>query len=166
MPSSDYWISALNLQPHPEGGYFREVYRSAGVIAASGLPTYFGSRHFATSIYYLLGGKEFSAFHKLKSDEIWHYYDGCGLTLYVIQQDGTLITKMLGKHAGEGESLQQVIPANHWFAAKPADTHSYTLAGCTMAPGFDIMDFELGTFEDLAKQFPQHSAIIRLLTKA
>src|SRR5687767_2220893 len=97
MPSADYWIEKLNLQPHPEGGHYRESYRSSGIIAASGLPHYFGSRNFATSIYYLLNGNEFSAFHKLKSDELWHFYDGCSLDIFVILPDGNMIAKVLGK---------------------------------------------------------------------
>lgn len=165
MKTADFWIDALNLQPHPEGGFFRESYRSAGMITASGLPSYIGSRHFATSIYYLLNGHEFSSFHKLKSDEVWHFYDGCSLELYIIASDGAIITKMLGKDVEGGESFQQVIPANHWFAAKPIDSRGYSLAGCTMSPGFDINDFEIGLFEVLAKQFPQHMEIIRLLTR-
>jgi len=164
MNAADYWIKHLNLQPHPEGGYFREVYRSAGIIPASGLANYFGSRNFATSIYYLLRGDEFSSFHRLKSDEIWHYHDGCSLNLFIIVPDGALLTKTLGKNMEEGESLQQVIPANHWFAAKPSDSESFSLAGCTMAPGFDFQDFELGSREMLVKEFPQHSEIIRRLT--
>jgi len=166
MSSANYWIEKLNLQPHPEGGHYRECYRSSGIIEATGLRNYFGNRNFSTSIYYLLKGDEFSAFHRLKSDEVWHFYDGCSLNLYIIQQDGTVLTKRLGKNVEDSESLQQVVPANHWFAATPADQSSFSLAGCTMAPGFDINDFEMGLMEDLVKQYPQHSELIRLLTKA
>ncbi len=161
MPSADFWINQLHLLPHPEGGYYRESYRSQGIIPASGLPTYFGSRNFATSIFYLLRGNEFSAFHKLKSDEVWHFYEGCSLNIHVILPEGTLVTKILGNNAEAGEDLQQVIPANHWFAAEPSDSKSYSLAGCTMAPGFDVKDFELGVFDELTKLFPQHEEIIR-----
>jgi predicted cupin superfamily sugar epimerase len=164
MPSADYWIKKLNLQPHPEGGHYRESYRSSGIIEAPGLPNYFGSRNFATTIYYLLKGDEFSAFHRLKSDEVWHYYDGCSLNFQIIQKDGAILTKVLGKNIEDGESLQQVIPADHWFAATPTDKGSFSLVGCAMAPGFDINDFEMGLKEELIKQFPQHEELIQLLT--
>ena len=163
--TADYWIERLHLEPHPEGGYFRESYRSAGVIPASGLPNYFGSRNFSTAIYFLLKGAEFSAFHKLKSDEIWHYYDGCALNLHVILPEGTLITKVLGADFEKGEQLQQVIPANHWFAAQSVDAGSFTLAGCTLAPGFDFNDFELGSFNELLTLFPQHKDLVRGFTR-
>lgn len=166
MPSADYWIEKLNLQPHPEGGHYRESYRSSGKIEATGLPNYFGNRNFSTSIYYLLKGEEFSAFHRLRSDEVWHFYDGSSLNLYIIQQDGAIITKILGKNIEDGGNLQQVVPANHWFAATLRDKGSYCLAGCCMAPGFDINDFEMGLAEDLIKQFPQHTELIQLLTNA
>lgn len=159
--TADYWIDKLHLEPHPEGGFFRESYRSAGVIPASALPNYFGSRNFSTAIYFLLKGNQFSAFHKLKSDEVWHFYDGCSLNIHVILPEGTLITKTLGADFDNGESLQQVIPANHWFAAKPADANGFTLAGCTLAPGFDFNDFELGTFAQLSGLFPQHTTVFR-----
>src|SRR5688572_2831422 len=126
--SAEYWIEQLHLEPHPEGGYFRENYRSPGVIPADGLPNYFGSRSFSTAIYFLLKGSDFSAFHKIKSDEIWHYYAGCSLNLHVLLPEGTLITKTLGVDLEKGENLQIVIPANHWFAAQPAEEESYALA--------------------------------------
>ncbi len=164
--TADHWIKELSLQSHPEGGYFRESYRSAGSIPASGLKAYFGSRNFSTSIYFLLKGRDFSAFHKLKSDEVWHFYDGCALNIHVILPEGTLITKVLGDDYKRGENLQQVIPANHWFAALPIDAGSFCLAGCTMAPGFDFKDFELAKREELSKLYPQHSEMIEKLTRS
>ncbi len=163
--TADYWIEQLHLEPHPEGGYFRESYRSPGVIPASGLPNYFGSRNFSTAIYFLLKGNEFSALHKLKSDEVWHFYDGCSLKIHVLLPEGTLITKMLGSDFEKGENLQLVIPANHWFAAQPLDENNFTLAGCTLAPGFDFKDFELGSFAQLSAQFPLHKDFIRQFTR-
>ncbi|MDZ4845521.1 MAG: cupin domain-containing protein [Chitinophagales bacterium] len=163
--TADYWIEQLHLEPHPEGGYFRESYRSPNVIPASGLPNYFGSRNFSTAIYFLLKGNEFSALHKLKSDEVWHFYDGCSLKIHVLLPEGTLITKMLGSDFEKGENLQLVIPANHWFAAQPLDENNFTLAGCTLAPGFDFKDFELGSFAQLSAQFPLHKDFIRQFTR-
>lgn len=163
--TADYWIKQLHLEPHPEGGYFRESYRSAGVIPASGLPNYFGSRNFSTAIYFLLKGNEFSALHKLKSDEVWHFYDGCSLRLHVLLPEGTLITKVLGKDFENGEQLQLVVPANHWFAAQPIDENSFTLAGCTLAPGFDFNDFELAKHSELSAQLPLHNDFIRQFTR-
>ena len=77
ISSAKYWIEKLNFEKHPEGGWFKEVYRSEEVIPKKSLPEYFpGSRNISTSIYYLLEGDDFSAFHRIKSDEIWHYYEG------------------------------------------------------------------------------------------
>lgn len=162
---ADYWIEQLHLEPHPEGGYFRENYRSQGIIPASGLNNYFGSRSFSTAIYYLLKGGDFSSFHKVKSDEIWHFYAGASLNLHVILPEGTLIKKVLGTDFDNGEHLQIVIPGNHWFAAECTDAAGYTLAGCTVAPGFDYQDFELAKFGQLSAQFPMHQDVIRRFTR-
>ena len=86
-----YWINHLKLQEHPEGGYFREVYRSGEFIQKKGLPVRYSSfRAFSTSIYFLLKGTQFSAFHRLKSDEIWHFHYGSTITIYLLHSTGKM----------------------------------------------------------------------------
>ena len=166
MPdTAAYWINHLKLQEHPEGGFFREVYRSGEFIQKKGLPGRYSSfRSFSTSIYFLLKGTQFSAFHRLKSDEIWHFYTGCPLILYIILGNGKLLTVNLGRDPSREELLQFAIPKGSWFAARPADNNSYSLLGCTVAPGFDFDDFEMGGMENLTSRYPQHRKLIATLT--
>lgn len=160
--SSAYWIAKLGLEEHPEGGFFKEVYRSSESIPASGLPErYEGDRNFSTSIYFLLTSERFSAFHRVNSDEGWHYYKGTQpVILYVISPEGKLSKIMLGPDFDMGQQFQYVVPANHWFAAAIPGSGNYALVGCTVAPGFDFADFELANKEDLQKKFPAHKALI------
>jgi uncharacterized protein len=164
MKSAEYWIEKLKLQPHPEGGFFKETYRSGESISREGLPSRFPSaRHLSTAIYFLLRSGDISSFHRIKSDELWHYHAGVSLSIYVLSDKG-LDVHLLGADIDKGESLQVVIPANCWFGAKVNELDSYTLAGCTVAPGFDFGDFELAKREDLIKTFPTHESIITMLT--
>lgn len=176
--TAEYWIQQLRLLPHPEGGYYREIYRSPELIAD--LPKrYKGRRPFATAIYFLLRGDQFSSFHRLKSDEIWHFYSGVPVSIFVIGRDGRLTTARLGLNTEKGELPMFVIPAGSWFAAALSQTPKsqisnrksaignkkpYTLLGCTVAPGFDFADFELGNRLELCRQFPKHRALITKLT--
>lgn len=164
-PGAKKYIELLNLESHPEGGYFKEIYRSGEIILPEGLPERFRKgRAVATSIYFLLDGKQVSNFHKLKSDEIWHFYDGCGVKIFVIDNDGNLSEFVLGKNIENREMLQVVIENNHWFAAELIDKHSYCLAGCSVAPGFDFEDFELAEREKLMDTFPEHKDLIKRFT--
>ena len=166
MKKSKQWISKLNLQPHPEGGFYSEVYRSDEIIESSFLSKrYSGSRSISTSIYFLLNGNQFSAFHKIKSDEIWHFYDGSAIMLYLISDDGKLEIRKLGINIGKNEFPQILIPQNTWFAAEPIEKDGFTLVGCTVAPGFDFNDFELGKRKDLIRIFPQHQDFILQYTR-
>jgi predicted cupin superfamily sugar epimerase len=150
MKSAEYWIERLELQKHPEGGWFREIYRSADVIGRSGLPGSFtGDRNCSTSIYYLLDGNNFSAFHRIKSDEIWHYYDGSSAVEIWIATDGKVSKHLLGKNFEEGEKFQVVVPKNQWFAARLKNQKGYALAGCTVSPGFHFEDFEMADKKQL-----------------
>ncbi|NUN08114.1 MAG: cupin domain-containing protein [Ignavibacteriaceae bacterium] len=159
--NADYWIRKLDLIKHPEGGYFREVYRSKEIIERGVLPSrYQGGRCFSTSIYFLLSGRDFSAFHRLKSDETWHFYSGIFLNLYVIDAEGKLSVVKIGNDPERGEVLQYTIPEGSWFAANPGTENSYSLIGCTVAPGFDFEDFELAGRDSLVSRFPQHKELI------
>lgn len=164
--TAEKWISKLELTPHPEGGFFKEVYRSTENILQVGLPARYNSeRTFGTSIYFLLRGNDFSSFHKLKSDETWHFYDGCSITIYMIDEEGNFSSTVLGKSFEENVLLQFTIPRNNWFAAKPNDDKSFSLVGCSVYPGFDFQDFELANREELLKVFPQHNLLITNFTK-
>jgi predicted cupin superfamily sugar epimerase len=125
---------------------------------------YNGSRSFATAIYFLVEGGTFSALHRIKSDEIWHFYAGNRLTVYVIEPQGNLQTIHLGNQPEADEVFQAVVKAGHWFGSMVEDPNSFALVGCTVAPGFDFADFELANRQQLVQQYPQHQSIIQKLT--
>ena len=164
MRTEQDWVQELNLQAHPEGGYFSETYRSEGKIAGDALPEGFsGDRVFGTAIYYLLGPKDKSHLHRLQADEVWHFYAGGRLEISVIHPDGRLETIALGSDPAQGERFQAVVSAHAWFGARPV-AGTYALVGCTMAPGFEFSDFELAERDALTKQFPEYKEIIQRLT--
>jgi uncharacterized protein len=170
MPMPDrnakYWIEKLGLEPHPEGGYFRQTYRSDALIARDALPEGFGgNRAVSTAIYFLLEGKNFSAFHRLRSDEVWHFYVGAPLVVHVIDPNGEYKSILLGNDPDSGEVLQGVVHAGCWFASHVADWKSFAVAGCTVAPGFDFEDFEMAKREELAGRYPEHRILIERLTR-
>ncbi|MDE3236930.1 MAG: cupin domain-containing protein [Bacteroidota bacterium] len=159
-------IQQFEMQPHPEGGYFKETYRSRESIAHNALPSRFaGERNFSTAIYFLLEQGNFSAFHKIQSDECWHFYAGDALNIYVIDIDGILQTIRLGSDIQNGEVFQYVVPAGCWFASEPAVGSIYSFVGCTVAPGFDFEDFILASADTLQQLYPQHAGIIRRLCR-
>jgi predicted cupin superfamily sugar epimerase len=166
VESARYWIEKLNLVKHPEGGYYREVYRSEEFVHKKNLPDRYSSyRSFSTSIYFLLEKDDFSAFHRLKSDELWHFYEGSAIHLVIIFPGGEFREIVMGRDAKANEVFQAVIPKGCWFAAYGGGEGSFSLAGCTVAPGFDFEDLELGTREGLIKLFPQHAGIIKTFTR-
>ncbi len=159
------YIANLDLTPHPEGGYFKEVYRSGEIIEAEHLPMrYSKKRNFSTSIYFLLEGNQVSKFHRLKSDEIWHFYDGSPIKIFIITQNGNLQEKILGRNLENGELPQLVIEKGNWFGAKVTDKKSFSLIGCTVSPGFDFNDFELAKKQEMLNEFPNLRKIIDELT--
>ncbi len=163
MKSARYWIRGLQLMAHPEGGFYREVYRSAEGVDRKALPArYSGSRAFSTSIYYLLRSEDVSRFHRIASDEIWHFYAGSPLTLHVIDPRGDYQAVHLGVE-GRRQQPQQVIKQGAWFAATVDNPREYTLMGCTVAPGFDFADFELANQSTLAALCPRKAALIKRL---
>ncbi len=166
ITSALYWINRLQLIKHPEGGYYKEVYRSAEFVHKKNLPDRYSSfRSFSTSIYFLLESHEFSAFHRLKSDEIWHFYEGSAITILVISPKGEFSKLALGRNPDENEIYQALIPKGYWFAAHVNAPESYSLVGCTVSPGFDFEDFELGKRDELIKKFPRHNELINTFTR-
>ncbi len=164
-----YWIEKLELLAHPEGGYFRETYRANEQI--NDLPDRFhtktspsGGRSFSTAIYFLLESGQFSAFHRIKSDEVWHFYTGSALSLYAIDPAGQLNEFRLGSQPDQAETWQAVVPAGWWFGARVDPLDAYALVGCTVAPGFDFADFELAERSQLLAAYPQHQTLIGQLT--
>lgn len=152
----DYYIENLMLIQHPEGGYYKETYRSDEcILTAEHL-----KRNVSTGIYYLLKEHEFSAFHRIKSDEMWHFYDGTGILEILILKDNTLKIQELGLKIDQGQSPQILVPANHWFAARIKNNNGFVLAGCTVAPGFDFKDFEMAKADQLRNDFPSCKEII------
>jgi uncharacterized protein len=161
-----YWIEKLQLEPHPEGGYFRQTYRSEVVIAREALPAGFtGARAVSTAIYFLLEGRNFSAFHRLRSDEVWHFYDGEPLAVHVIAPEGKYSSILLGRELESGQVPQAVVPAGCWFASHVVDWKSFAVVGCTVAPGFEFEDFEMGRRAELVARYPQHREWIERLTR-
>lgn len=153
MSESDFQriVDLLDLAPHPEGGFYRETFRAPGPRAAS------------TAIYFLLPAGTFSAFHRIRSDEVWHHYDGDPLELHVVD-GGRHERVVLGRDLASGERPQHVVPAGAWQAAIPLGTR-WTLCGCTVAPGFDFAEFELPGRDVLLAQLPGHEALVRRFTR-
>ena len=159
-------IRELGLQPHPEGGYYKESYRSSGLIGKECLPTGMnGDRSFSTAIYFLLQEGDFSAFHRIRSDECWHFYDGGTLLIHEISPNAEYKCIRLGRDTRGGELFQYTVPANYWFASEPAPCSEFSLVGCTVAPGFDFADFELAKEQELSCLFPAHRDIIQQLCR-
>ncbi|MGK7919302.1 MAG: cupin domain-containing protein [Trichodesmium sp.] len=166
IKNARYWIEKLGLEKHPAGGYYRETYRCAQEIPHEGLPKGFdGSRNCSTAIYFLLEGTDFSPLHRINSDELWHFYAGTSLTVHVIEESGNYYPIKLGENFDEGEVFQDLVKAGAWFGATVSNPQSYSLVGCTVAPGFDFNDFELGKREELTKLYPQHKSLIEKITR-
>lgn len=160
-------IKKLGLQPHPEGGYFKETYRSSDEIMEASLSSvYSGRRSYSTCIYFLLPSDTFSAFHKIHQDEIWHFYLGSPIQLQVISERGKHREFTIGTDLTKGEAPQLIVPGNHWFAASVLEPNSFALVGCTVAPGFDFADFTLARRGELITKFPKHRKLITRLTRA
>ena len=164
--NADYFIKKLALEKHPEGGYFKEIYRSQEKISKASLPARFsGDRNFSTCIYFLLKKQDFSSFHKIQQDELWHFYEGSTLQMHFIDLTGNYHSIRLGRNLEQGEQMQYTVPSHTWMAAEVIDKTSYSLIGATVSPGFDFADFEMPTAETLINQYPQHKKIISRLTK-
>lgn len=166
MTDIDTLIEKLDLQPHPEGGYFRETYRSSGQIDSTNLPMDIsGTRNYATCIYFLLTSDNFSAFHKIKQDEIWHFYNGAPISLHILDQKGGYQKHLVGANLENGEMPQVVVKAGDWFSSEVESMNTYALAGCTVSPGFDFKDFEMASREALIEAYPEQTELIIRLTR-
>ncbi len=159
-------IKAYDLQPHPEGGFYKQTYVSDLIIPADALPEGFGGdRCISTAIYFLLPAPHFSAFHRIKSDELWHFYEGSSLHIHVIDPDGKYTLLRLGRDLAGGDAYQHVVKAGSWFASETGIGEGFGFVGCTVSPGFDFADFELASREVLIKQFPQHEGLVSRLCR-
>jgi len=150
MQTVNSLVDDLKLLPHPEGGFYREMYRSPTIVSAEGA----GLKSAYTSIYYLLASEDFSSWHRIKSDETWYFHGGCDVTIYFFDEAKELQTIQLGL---ESNCLQATIPANTWFAAKPIHQNSFCLVSCAVAPGFEFADFEIGKRDSLLSEFGHSS---------
>jgi uncharacterized protein len=160
-PEARAIVEALGLKAHPEGGFYRETFRAAAQIQS---PVHAGARNASTAIYFLLPAGTFSAFHRiLGSDEVWHFYAGDALELYLLDTAAARSIR-LGPHLASGDVPQAVVPAGMLQAAMPLGPR-YSLCGCTVAPGFDFADFDLPTRDDLLRLFPVHRMLIERLTR-
>lgn len=173
-----YWIEKLVLEPHPEGGYFRQAYKSELRVLPEGPPESRsvaksattvgqtgGARAASTAIHFLLEGNNFSALHRLRSDEVWHFYAGSPLVVHLISPEGKYSAILLGNDPNRGEVFLAVVKAGCWFGSHVVDWKGWALVGCTVAPGFEFEDFELGKREELSERYPQHREVIGRLTR-
>jgi predicted cupin superfamily sugar epimerase len=158
-----YYIQKLQLKKHPEGGYYREIYRAAEMFFVD-QPKKTLKRNVSTSIYFLLDGSQVSKFHRLRSDEQWHFYDGTSVKIFIIDEKGKMQEVVLGKKTELGEVFQTVIKKNSWFAAEVMNKRSFSLIGCTVSPGFDFSDFELADRKTLEEKYPDYKTTIYKFT--
>lgn len=156
----DQIVKILNLTPHPEGGFYRETYRSETSI--DGLDQFDGPRNCSTGIYFLITKNTRSHLHKIKSDEMWHFYGGDPLKIVMLSESGEYSEQLVGSNLEKEESFQFVVPAGVWFGAEVAEGGEYSLAGCTVSPGFDFKDFEMADKAQMVSKFPNHRSFLEL----
>ncbi len=154
-------IKKYKLHPHPEGGFFFETYRSEEKCTPKSIGE---ERSLSTAIYFLLESQNFSAFHRVQSDELWHHYYGATIAIHVIDEDGNYKKKLLGSDMMDGALFQQLVPAGSWFASEVHSNGDFALVGCTVSFGFDFKDFEMADLK-LIEKYPQHQAILSRLIR-
>ncbi|WP_321794055.1 cupin domain-containing protein [Caballeronia sp. J97] len=156
-------IQRLKLEPHPEGGFFRETYRAKGHVMRES-ESAGATRSASTAIYFLLCDGAHSAWHRIRSDEVWHFYAGDPIDVHVLDANGTLVTHRLGNALDHPDTVfQAVVEAGDWFAAECHDAKGAALVGCTVAPGFEFSEFELAAPGTLEARYPQHRELIARL---
>lgn len=163
MNNVDFWIERLRLEPHPEGGFYREYYRASARLPGTA-PADAAGRSLCTAIYYLLERGRSSAFHRIRSDEIWHFHSGGPLLFYSVAPDGSFSSATLGADPTAGHALNIVAPAGHWIAAEPSPESLFSLVSCTASPGFEFRDLDMADPEQLISTCPAREALIRKLT--
>ncbi len=156
MKDVNYWIEQLGMEPHPEGTYFKENYRSSEKIE---------NRSLLTSVTILMKGGTKNLFHYLEGDEIWYFHNGDAIDVFLIHLDGRLEEIKFGKNIEAGEQLQIAIPTGTIFGAIASEKVNYCLFGCAVAPGFDFNSFHLCEREELLRQYPEFRNEIVRLTK-
>ena len=152
----DFLISNLQLVPHPEGGFYREVFRSEETVHE-------GERNLMTSIYFLLTSENISRFHRIKSDELWFYHAGSPLIVHILDAAG-YHQHIVGNDIENGIQPQFMVPKNTIFGSTVLEKDSYSLVSCVVGPGFDFADFELFTSEELLAIYPDHKEIIQKMS--
>lgn len=166
QPTVSDLIDKLNLVEHPEGGYYAETYRAKDLLKVAGLPDRFGAdRSASTAIYFLLPAGTFSALHRIKSDEGWHFYAGAPLRVHMLSEEKEYYYQDLGSDLAAGQTFQYIVPHGVWFGAEPLAEEGYSLVGCTVAPGFDFADFEMGKAKKLSRIYPNHTELIQKLCR-
>ena len=169
MPTADEIIAALDLKPHPiEGGYFRETYRSTGIIPGDGLPGGYlpcAGRSMGTAIYYLLTAETFSEMHRVPTEEIFHFYLGGPVRMLQLFPGGEGREFVIGPDLAKGQQPQLVVPAGVWQGSRLEPGADFVLLGATMAPGFDYADYEQGRREELIGLYPAFAEQICELTR-
>ncbi len=157
-------IDRFTLQPHPEGGYYASTYQSSVQIPKEALPAGFGGiRPISSAIYFLVEQNNFSAFHRIQSDECWHFYEGDALGLHCLSPNGSYRFIALGR--GPQCVYQYVVPAGDWFAAEPMPGSLYSFVGCTVSPGFHFEEWELADKQQLLKDYPTFHELIHRLCR-
>ena len=165
MKTKEQWVDELSLMPHPEGGFYKETYRAEDQLDLNAIyPNRYGKRSLSTGIYFLLDKSNFSAFHRIKSDEMWHFYDGDPLVVHMIDDEGNYTSQTIGRDINNGEKLQFVVKGGLWFASEVKNGGEYSLVGCTVSFGFDFQDFELADSR-LIEKFPQNELLINRLIR-
>jgi len=167
MLAAENIIELLHLRPHPEGGYYRETYRADEIIPFEALPErYSGPRNFSTAIYYLLTSETRSTLHRLKSDEVFHFYMGDPVLMLLLFSDGSSRRVILGHDIKNGHTPQLIVPRNTWMGGLLIEGGKFALLGTTVSPGFDFDDFETGRREELIKKYPSQAELITKLTQS
>lgn len=162
----DALIRHYGLAPHPEGGWYARTYCSGGLIPESALPDGFrGGRPYSTAVLYLLEAGQKSLMHRIRQDELWHFYLGGPLRLAAIKPDGDYDDVVLGSNPLKGQLVQFAVSAGSWFGAMPMPSSAFSFVGCTVSPGFDFEDFELGRQEALCAEYPMYSRLICEFTR-
>ncbi|OOQ60849.1 cupin domain-containing protein [Mucilaginibacter pedocola] len=159
-PDAAYWIKHLSLQPHPEGGYYKEVFRSEKQVNRVGEAKVLQA---CTSIYYLLEGEDYSGFHRIASDEIWYFHKGSPLTVHIIAEDGKPEAHELSD--GPNGSLSLVVPAGLWFASEIPSKSGYALVSCAVAPGFEFSEFEMAEKAEITAAYPGNEELFDRLCR-